>query len=209
MATLDLMNALVAASLNFRLDYGQETSGQAGGQVRVKDLRSPLWMMDVDCSTLSLQQLRIVRARVGALGGSGSSFYAYDKAARYPATDPGGLIVGSSAVLINSLGGDGASLSLKGLPPGYVLTEGDLLAFTFSSTRRALHMIDAVAGAVANGSGVTPEFHVSPPIRQGAAVNNPVNLKMPAAEMRIVPGSLSQNASGMIGTYSFKAVQVA
>jgi hypothetical protein len=209
MTTLDLMNALVVAGIDYRLDYGQETSGQAGGQVRVRDLRSPLWMMDVDCSTLTLQQLRIVRARVAALGGSRGSFYAYDPATAYPEADPDGAIVGSSAVLINSLGADGSSLSLKGLPAGYALTEGDLLAFTFSSTRRALHMIDAVAGAVANGSGVTPEFHVSPPIRQGAAVNNPVNLKMPAAEMRIVPGSLSQNASGMIGTYSFKAVQVA
>jgi hypothetical protein len=206
--TVDLMSGLVIATVNFRADYGQETSGQAGGQIRVKDLRSPLWMMDADCSTLSMGQLRRVRALIGSLGGSRGTFEAWDPAAQYPEADPKGAIVGASAVLINTLGSDGISLSLKALPAGYVLSAGDMLAFDYSTspTRRALHQV--VAGATANGSGITPEFEVHPPIRQGAAANNPVNLKRPAAVMRLVPGSFPQQVARNLGSLSLKAIQV-
>ncbi|MCX5581320.1 hypothetical protein [Kaistia terrae] len=206
MANTDLMSALVISGVTFSIDYGQESSGQAGGQTRVKDLRSPLWRMKADCSTLTLDQLRRVRAIVGALGGSLGSFYAWDPAAQFPAADPDGAILGASNVLISGLGAGAKNLLLKGLPAGYVLTVGDMVSFDYG-TSRALHQV-VTPSVVANGSGVTPEFEIHPPRRQGAAVNNVVSLKRPSAEMRIVAGSLNLSADGMIGQAGFEAVQV-
>jgi hypothetical protein len=206
MANTDLMNALVVTGVTFSLDYGQETSGQAGGQIRVKDLRSPLWRMKADCSVLTLDQLLRVRALIGALGGALGSFYAWDSAAQYPVADPDGSILGASNVLISGLGATSKNLVLKGLPAGYVLTVGDMISFDYGSSR-ALHQV-VTTSVTANGSGITPEFEIHPPRRQGAAANNAVSLKQPSAEMRIVPGSLNLSADGMIGQAGFEAVQV-
>lgn len=207
MANTDLMAALVITSGKFALSYGQETSGQAGGTIRVADLRSPLWTMEAQCSTLTLDQLLDIETLIDQMGGSRGSFYAWDRMRPYPKLDPDGVLLGASAVKINSLGADGRSLSLKGLPPGYVQSRGDYLSFDFGSGRRALHRIAAVS-AVANGSGVTPEFEVVPNLRAGAATNADVNLKRAAAEMRLVPGSFDGNGDGVIGSISLQAVQV-
>lgn len=206
MANTDLMAALVVAGVKFRLDYGQETSGQAGGGIRVADLRSPLWKMDVDCSTLSLDQLLDIETLIDQLGGSRGSFYAWDPRRPMPKLDPSGVALGASAVKINSLGGDNRSLSLKGFPAGYALSRGDPIAFDFGG-RRALHRV-ATALVVANGGGVTPVFEVVPNIRAGAALYLDVWLKRPAAEMKLVPGSFEGEAQGMLGSIPLQAIQV-
>ena len=206
MANTDLMMALVVARVKFALSYGQETSGQAGGTIRVADLRSPLWTMEADCSTLTLDQLLDVETLIDQMGGSKGSFHAWDPRRPFPKLDPAGATLGASAVKINSLGTDNRSLSLKGLPAGYGLSRGDSLCFDFGG-RRAFHRISAVS-AVANGSGITPEFEVVPPIRPGAATNADITLKRAAAEMRLVPGSFNGNADGLIGSISLQAVQV-
>ena len=206
MASTDLMSALVVSGVTFMPSYGQETSGQAGGQIRVKDLRSPLWHMKADCSMLTLQQLRVVRALVGGLGGSLGSFYAWDPAAQFPAADPDGSILGASNVQIGGLGTTAKNLLLKGLPAGYVLTVGDMLAYDYG-TSRALHQV-VTPQVVASGAGVTPEFEIHPPRRQGAAVNAAVTLVRAAAEMRIVPGTLNLSADHMVGQAGFEAMQV-
>lgn len=207
MANTDLMAALVVASVKFALGYGQETSGQAGGTIRVADLRSPLWTMEAECSMLTLDQLLDIETMIDQMGGAKGSFYAWDPRRPFPKLDLDGSGLGASAVKINSLGADNRSLSLKGLPAGYGLSRGDTLAFDFGSGRRALHRVSAVS-AVANGAGVTSVFEVVPNIRPGAALNADVALKRPAAEMRLVPGSFSGKAEGLIGSISLQAVQV-
>jgi hypothetical protein len=206
MPTTDLMHALGPTSVSFTLDYGQETSGQASGQIIVKDLRSPIWRMKVDCGGLDIRRLRVIRGLIDALGGSRDSFYAWDPASQFPAADPNGSILGTSNVQIGGLGGDSKSLWLKGAPPGYVLTVGDLLAFDFNG-RRALHQVGE-ASVAANGSGVTPVFGITPHLRQGATINAAVALVRPAAEMRIIPGTLDLNVTGWTGQCGFEAMQV-
>jgi hypothetical protein len=207
MANSDLMTALVVASVKFNLNYGQETSGQAGGAIRVADLRSPLWTMEAECSTLTLDQLLDIETLIDQMGGARGSFYAWDPRRPYPRLDPAGATLGASAVKISSLGADNRSLSLKGLPAGYFLSRGDPLAFDFGAGRRALHRV-AATSVMANGSGVTTVFEVVPNIRAGAAANLDVSLKRAAAEMRLVPGSFNGNANGLVGSISLQAIQV-
>lgn len=206
MASTDLMAALVVGSVKFRLDYGQETSGLAGGSIQVADLRSPLWRMDADCSTLTLDQLLEIETLIDVLGGSRGSFHAWDPRRPFPKLDPAGALLGASAIRINSFGSDNRSLSLKGFPPGYVLSRGDPLAFDFGG-RRAFHRISTTT-VTADGAGVTPTFEVVPNIRSGAATNADVILKRPAAEMKLVPGSFAGDAEAMLGSLTLQAVQV-
>ena len=203
---IDLL-ASYGASGTFRPDYGQQTSGQAGGQIRVSTIRAPLWRMSLTCPHLDRDDATAVHAVVGGMGQSIGTFFAYDLRRNGPKADPGGVILGSSTVQINSLGSDGKSLSLKGLPASYVLTRGDYVGFVYSSTKRALHQIVA-ASVTANGSGVTSEFEVHPAIRQGAAINNAVTLVKPVAEFRIMPGTYDPASDGATDRISLEAMQV-
>ena len=213
MPDLNFMTALDAIGItdsSFDLDYGQEYTQQASGIVRVRDVRSPIWKASFTAPNGYLAEVETVKALLDDLRGSALSFYAWCPSRQYPASDPTGSIVAASTVQINGLNGaDLTRLSLKGLPAGYVLTRGDLLAFdyTATTTRRALHRV-VTASIAANGSGVTAEFVVAPPLRAGAAVNATVNLRRAAGEFRVMPKTFRAPASGVTGNVSLDAVQV-
>lgn len=206
-STLITLLAELGASGKFHPDYGQETSGQAGGQIRVRTNRAPLWHLSLSCPAIERDEASAIHAIIGSMSQSVGSFYAYDLRRNGPKQDPTGATLGSSTVQIKSLGSDGISLALKGLPVGYVLTRGDYLGFTYSSTKKALHQVVA-ATVTADGSGYTAEFEVHPAIRQGAAVNDVVALVRPVAEFRIVPGTYDPTADGAIDSISLEAMQV-
>lgn len=209
MSSMTLINLLAGynASGFFRPNYAQSTSGQAGGQIRVQNSRAPLWHMSLTCPAIRRADADSIHAVIGGMGQSIGTFFAYDQRRNGPSADPGGVILGSNTVQINSLGSDGKSLSLKGLPSAYGLVRGDYIGFTYSGTKRALHQMVS-AGVTANGSGVTTEVEVHPAIRQGAATNNAVSLVRPVAEFRIMPGTYDPSADGWTDLLSFEAMQV-
>lgn len=94
---------------------------------------------------------------------------------------------GALSPVIASVGANNKSLTLGGLPPSYVLTSGDYLAFDYGSspTRRAF--LRAVESAAAAGSGVTPPFEVRPHLPSGVSAGIVVTLVKPAAKVFIVP----------------------
>lgn len=194
------------------LSSGNETSGQASGMIRVKDLRPKLWMLDAQSVTLQPSDLKYWRARLNSLEDGLNLFYGYDLANFYPTAYPkgtwptGGSFDGVSAK-INSLPTT-KSLTLKSLPAGYVGTVGDMLSFPYGSDGNvALH--EVMEAFTANGSGVTGAFEVRPPIITGAAIDDVVSVKRPACKMMLIPGSLTMPpASNKSGSISFKGIQV-
>jgi hypothetical protein len=104
---------------------------------------------------------------------------------------------GTSAgpVSILALGGDARELSLTGLPVGYTLWAGDYLSFAYgtSPVLQALHRVVATT-VVANGSGQTALFEVTPALRPGAAVAAPVTLKKAFCKAVAVAGSVEEMA---------------
>ncbi|WP_336801481.1 hypothetical protein [Kaistia sp. MMO-174] len=194
------------------LSYGDETSGQAGGQIRVKSRRAPLWTMQATTRDLEPNELRRWKARLAALENGQKTFWGYDSASFYPAAYPhgswptGGAFNGEAAA-ISALPST-IALRLKALPASFKITTGDHIAFSYGSgPLYALHQV--MEDVVADGLGVTPAFEVRPPIRQGAAINNVVKVKRPACLMMIVPGSVSTPANlNARGPISFNAIQV-
>jgi len=109
---------------------------------------------------------------------------------KYPQADPDGSILGASAVKISSIGTGGRTISLKGLPAGYVLTLADKLqiAYATSPVRNAfLEVSDDIV--TASGTGITPAFEVFPNAPTGVAVNDVVTLAKPACKVFISPGT--------------------
>ena len=198
----------IASATPFTPQYSQELSGQANGALRVADLGPERWAVSVRTTDrLRKAQLRDIMAKANRLRGSVFTFYAWDPLAEYPLADAGGALIAGSSPVIDTLDADPRYLKIGGLPPGYVLSPGDCLAFDWGDpVHRALHQV--VAGGAASGLGVTPLIEVVPEIRAGAVVAAAVTLVRAAAEMMIVPGSMRPNMAGPLrGSLSFDAIQ--
>ncbi len=89
-------------------------------------------------------------------------------------------------VRIDTLDANNRELTLKDTPSGYVISQGDLLGFSYGSNpmRYAFHRV--VTGATANASGITPKIEVIPFIRQGAAAGAVVTLVKPVCKAKIM-----------------------
>lgn len=208
MASTILLPNLPPSGWSFFLQVSDEVSGERGDQVRVKQLGPDLWAGRYEASQLLPGMARQIKAIIAGIMMQRNTFYGWDPAGQYPAADPDGAkIITPANIKINSLNADNQRLSLKGLPASYVLTRGDYLAFDYGSAR-ALHQVWAASTVVADGTGLTGEFYVTPRIRPGASVNLVVTLVKPAAEMMIVPGSFASTEGPRVASISFDAVQV-
>lgn len=167
----------------------RELFGMGSGQIIEADLSPSLWGADVTTRPWRAIEARRLEALANAVIRSKGSFYLYDPRKAVPALDPGGAVLGASAVKIASLP-DAKSMGLKGLPAGYRLSVGDHLCFDYGNpARRAFHEI--AEDVTADGSGVTDAFEVNPFIRPGATVDLIVTLVKAAVKVRIVPGGLA------------------
>jgi hypothetical protein len=181
-------DTLGVASCTFEDTLPIETSQMADGTILKASLGASLWRGTLNLVPRTHADAQAIEALVSVLKRPGSSFLARDPRRVGPKLDPTGSTLGANTVQINSLNVDNRQLSLKGLPASYVISVGDMLSFTYGSspTRYALHRV--VEAATANGSGVTPEFEVTPLIRSGAAVDATVTLVKPVCKAVLLQG---------------------
>ncbi len=188
--------------VTFLPSYGQEYSGKASGMIIAKDLRPALWMATCSTVTMRFDEANDVQALLEGLHGSVNTFYLYNPFRPYPKTGQ----VDDSTCTIKSVGSDGTSLALKGLPVGTVISRGDMLSFYYGSKPSiALHR--ALETVTADGSGNTAEFQVGA-VRAGAAADIAVTLNKAYGEFRMI-SAFTQNTDSTITTsFSFNCIQV-
>ncbi|MBL9046803.1 MAG: hypothetical protein JNK34_05745 [Tabrizicola sp.] len=176
--------------LNFdvlRLGGGLQSQNTGDGEVIQSRTGQRLWEGDV--ALVAGPDHAATEALLTALQDPGRSFMIEAHDRPFPLRDPNGALLGASAPIIATLPAGGRSMTVSGLPAGYVLSPGDYISFTRGSPVRH-ELIKVVTGAVANGSGVTPEFEVSPGIRPGTTVSTALRLARPQFRAMIVPGSV-------------------
>lgn len=197
------------------LSPGDVSSGQGTGQTLVKSVRDQVWNLHAESKVLPPSQIRFWKAKLDGLANGKRLFLGYDFASFFPAKYPkgswptGGSFDGVSAA-INSIGTNGISISLSGVPAGFVGTIGDKFSITYGGgDPAALCLLETVEGFTANGSGVTPEFEVMAEIPIAVAEGDVVSLKRASCHMIISPGSVSspQDKTGW-GSITFDAIQV-
>lgn len=194
-------------SAPFVVEEQQQLSGLGTGDVLAAQLAPSRLTADVTLAPERHARAREIQALIESLNGPIHSFYFYSPANCYPAADPGGVVLGSAAVTIQSIGANNKSVRLAGLPAGYELRIGDAFAFDYGSnpSRRAWHRL--AEDVSANGAGVTPLVELTQNLRPGVVAGLAVTFKKPAAKMFVLPGSLTVTHSGNRSTLGFRAVQ--
>lgn len=183
----------VASFEALRLGGGLQGQATGGGEVITARTGQRLWEGDVTLAAGA--DHAAVEALLKVLQDPGRSFMIEAHDRPFPLRDPNGALLGATTPIIASLPVGGRSMTISGLPAGYVLTPGDYISFTRGSPARH-ELVEVVTGAVANGSGVTPEFEVTPGIRPGTTTSTAVRLARPQFRAMIVPGSVKLSTIG-------------
>ncbi|WP_309086382.1 hypothetical protein [Chelativorans sp.] len=205
----DFADLLSIETVAWKLERWDEYSGLGNGDVIAAELAPPRWSGDVSIAPMYNDDAASVQALIESLDGAINSFYLYAPQKAFPMADPDGTLLGSATPTIGSLGANNKSLTVSGLPAGYVLTRGDLFSFDYGTNpvRRGFHRVAETV--MASAGGVTPSFEVRPHFRPGVTTGRPITLIKPAAKVFIMPGSFNPGtASGPITSgMSFQVMQ--
>ena len=198
----EFQDAINVAAAPFRLQRFEELSGLGSGQFLSGELAPPLWSASVRLLSAFHDDGLETQALIDTLDGSLHSFLFYDPRTAFPRLDPKGLLISGATPTVLSIEADNKSMRLAGLPAGYQLSRGDMLAFEYGAgpVRRTLHRISEPVAA--DAAGETPVFEVRPHFEPGVVAGGPVELVKPAAFMRIVPQSLTVGEVDDFGSVS-------
>lgn len=185
----------------------QELSRSADGVTRGKDFGESLWRLSFTTKPMRSSDALAYETKLRSLRGVTGRFFAGDPRRCNPRVYPAGNFTDSA--LIYDVGDDNKSLRVSDLAPGFVISEGDYLAFEYGSgPSYALHQ--ALETVAADGGGITPFFEVYPHIRPGLSESPPasVTLHLPTALFMLEPGSVSRRrVAGPLFSVSFSAIQ--
>lgn len=189
------------------IQRNDQFSGMGGGQFWQAELAPPLWTIEPTLGALIQREAVSINAIIRALDGGQQSFYFCDPAALYPAYDPTGSILGSSAPKVSSLGSGLHSIAISGLPANYKLTAGDKLQINSTGGKTSFHEVGE--DITAAGTGITGQVRLTPAVPVNVLVNDAIILKKPAALMRIYPESHTPGTNDGVNTVGigFKAIQ--
>lgn len=186
LALTAFLDLLPVAELQFNLGESLVADQTGRGEVLTAALGARLWQGSLTLAPARFAALGQQRARIELVRQPGRAFLITDLSKAGPAADPTGAILGGAAPKMSGMQSGGRELRIKDLPPGYVLSDGDMLSFVYGATQ-ALHQI--VVGGSADGAGLSSWLEVVPEVRAGWAVNAAVTLLRPVCRALIVPGS--------------------
>lgn len=185
------------AKIKFYLSDNQTKGMTRGGSHQVADLAPRLWMADVATALLDDDNWGAWEAWLDSMRGGLNSFYLHRVGRRsMPFHYPDGFGGAMRAIggLFDGAGtldavdpADYHNITLAALPQDFTLAAGDLLAFDYGS-QRAFHRVGI--GGTSSALGEL-DLTVAPALRSSFALDVPVYLEKPAAQMMIVPGSIN------------------
>ncbi|MFE3839624.1 hypothetical protein [Pseudogemmobacter sonorensis] len=187
----EFFSGLKISKVSFHLPGVRQHSRTAGGEVLSAVIGASLWRGTVTLAAGYHRSISAVQAVLEDLDRAGDPFLAHAMPVWAPAYDPTGSILNGYTPVLSSVAGDNHRCALSGLPPGYRLAQGEMLAFTYGTgpVRYALHRVRSLSVA-ASQAGTTGLFDVVPHIRPGWATGTAVTLIRPACKAVILPGSI-------------------
>ncbi|MGV8949696.1 MAG: hypothetical protein ACOH2M_01240 [Cypionkella sp.] len=201
LSTANFMDLLKVHQMRMDTPEQVEVNQTGGGEILRADLAPMLWRGEVRLGAQTRKEAADPDVLLDLLRPAGRSFYAYDTRRPAPLLDPKGLLLGANIPTIYALVAGGRELRLQSLPAGYVLSRGDYLSFDYGTApiRRALHRVVDATVTVA-GTGITPVFEVTPPLRAGANTGAVVTLIKASCKAVLLPGTVDKGTSQRVVT---------
>jgi hypothetical protein len=181
--------------VTFQLANSVTHSETGGGEVISHRRGARLWagkiILDKDYHAV----WAAIEARLALLEEPGASLLIKDVRMPGPIADRDHSLLGAAVPKIATLDSNNREMTVKGLPAGYVISQGDLLGFTYGTSpiRYAFHRV--VTGGIANGLGITPDIEVIPFIRPGAQVNAVLTLGDPVLKAKLTNAEYGNSRS--------------
>jgi len=195
------------ARCSFDMEPFGSLSRTAGGQIAfLENIGGALWKGRYETTFLNDLHYGVWHAFRLCLRGNGT-FKGFDPARIAPAaylldgkiTFPGGF---AGTCTLTAAGGE--TISLSGLPAGFIITTGDYFSFPWLGGR---HLVKALANATASGGGAISALPIAPWLRAGGATGVTVDLVRPYCLMKMVPGTWQGERKQDPQPVSFEAIQ--
>lgn len=193
----DLSDLLPIADVQWPVLRSDEFSGAGDGSQWASEMAPPIWSADVALAQRPKAEAKRIEARVNALSGPIGTMLFCDPWRAYPAADPKGGLLGASVVTVSDIASGRRSITLVGLPAGYVLTEGDRLSINYGSGR--VYYGEISAPAVSDAAGLA-QVDVFPGLPLTIAVSDAVTLKRPAMKCFIAGWSPYTTTLGRVAS---------
>jgi hypothetical protein len=196
----------------FSFEIPQQESITDGLDDQVVDNGNARWVAEFDTSVLRGADFKLMRAWELATKKARATVLVHDTRCIFPFHYQGsgwtGLTraVGGAAFdgtcTLASIGSDGFSLGLSGLPYPFKLTSGDPLSFLWDTSRYAYHTLGP-AGDVASTSGGLTTVTVDPATLAGYGAGATVHLEKPTFLGRVIQWSKAERDDNQMGNWSF------
>lgn len=200
------------ALARFEPDYQTSHAPEQGGELNAIILGPARWRAEYSSAQMREPELSAFRAWLASMENGVGTFYASDPTKLLPCAYPdgfgaltrhgGGAFDGTATSW--SVDGTRKVLELTGLPSTFEVTAGDLVSFSWDTSKRyltrALESVAAVDGVA--------EFECSPRIESFVDAGAVATFAAPSCVMRVVPGSIEVDLRpGPFGQCHFRALQ--
>lgn len=192
----------------FTLSRNDEVSGLPNAPLNA-ELASPLWRFNGTTGPIPNDDAEAMASIFEMLEAPGRDFYVANPRKPGPRHDKDGAILGAAQPTIYALESNNRELRINNLPPGYLLSTGDMVAFDYGPVgqkRRAMHRL--AGDALATSAGQTEMVELSTFIRSGAAVGDRVYLAPATMRAKLIPGTYRPTQDGELHQrFTFSAIQ--
>lgn len=184
------MDLLPVQEMTFDLPEAMEVSETGAGEILTAELGTRLWSGEIRLGDMTPDEAAEALAMIDVLRQPGASFMVHDIARPFPRSDLSGAALAGAAPKLSAVHANNREIRISGLTPGYQLRRFDSLAFTYAANplRYARHRI--ASPAMADASGLTGYFEVSPNLRPGWVTGTAVSLSRAACKAILVPKSV-------------------
>ncbi|MCB2126045.1 MAG: hypothetical protein IT508_11755 [Burkholderiaceae bacterium] len=198
----DFADGLRVRSQEFDLSENLRSTEDGGGRILTADAGPRLWQGTITVAPDTHNGQRAAQALAQVLRQAGASFLISDRKGKFPAADPDGSLLGAAAVTLSAPVAGADTISLAGLPAGYVLTPGDYLSYAYGPTGEKIALHQVTVGGTAAGDGTLTVGVVSR-VRPGVSDGTAVTLIGAACRAIMVPGSFKPGTIGLASTAGF------
>lgn len=198
-----LLNSFPVKTVKFDLMPRQSKSRQANGTPIVVDFGLPIWAASFSTASMSHALCVEMQAVLNALDGMINPIWVRDTRREFPAAYPKGGFADTGS--ITTWGASGKSVSMSGLPAGFVLSRGDYFTYVLSG-KRYLHQV--MESITAGGLGATGDFEIRPHYPTGASGTVSATFLTPQMSFIVDPATIDfSDGDDLTGTVSFGGFQ--